>query len=279
MVESVPLVPPHYCVNGHECQGVDPDELGRDVNGHGCAVDIITGGYTHPDTVGGIVRRKALYNSLGTPRALSELPPLEEPDCPLVSIITPTCGRPDLARCIESVREQTYRPLEHVIVADGPIPEPRLPKSQGLTYRYIQLGRSWTHPRTGPGCYANNVGFLMAEGEYLYPLNDDDYIAPKAIETLVGGIHTADWAWSQAKFWRAENLDSWWIEGDTWSERATTPNQFFHHRLLLFGMYQPSGLYAADKPAHDIDLVQRWRAAGAKGVFIPEVLHFHSVDH
>jgi glycosyltransferase involved in cell wall biosynthesis len=40
---------------------------------------------------------------------------------PLVSIITPTWQRPDLMRgCIENVRAQSYRPLEHVIISDGP---------------------------------------------------------------------------------------------------------------------------------------------------------------
>jgi GT2 family glycosyltransferase len=40
---------------------------------------------------------------------------------PLVSVITPTWQRHELLlEAIENVRQQTYRPIEHVIVSDGP---------------------------------------------------------------------------------------------------------------------------------------------------------------
>ena len=42
-------------------------------------------------------------------------------DRKLVSVVTGTYNRHDLLlEAIENVRQQTYRPLEHVIVADGP---------------------------------------------------------------------------------------------------------------------------------------------------------------
>ena len=36
-----------------------------------------------------------------------------------VSIITATVGKPQLANCIESVRNQTYKNIEHIVVVDG----------------------------------------------------------------------------------------------------------------------------------------------------------------
>lgn len=39
----------HRCVHGHECAGVDEAGHGRDVEGHGCAIDPATNTYRHPD--------------------------------------------------------------------------------------------------------------------------------------------------------------------------------------------------------------------------------------
>ncbi|HYC15381.1 MAG TPA: tetratricopeptide repeat protein, partial [Stellaceae bacterium] len=44
----------------------------------------------------------------------------------LVSIITPTIGRPELARAIRSVSAQRYRRIEHLLVADGPEAEAKV---------------------------------------------------------------------------------------------------------------------------------------------------------
>ena len=36
-----------------------------------------------------------------------------------VTVITPTTGNPFLGECIESVRNQTYKNVEHIVVVDG----------------------------------------------------------------------------------------------------------------------------------------------------------------
>jgi len=54
---------------------------------------------------------------------------------PLVTVITAHAGTPLLKRCIESVRDQGYENIQHLVVADGP-PRGRM------------LARCWTRSRT-----------------------------------------------------------------------------------------------------------------------------------
>ena len=218
-----------------------------------------------------------------TPLTLLEFPKLEPPDQDtLVSVITPTIGRQDILRCIDSVRAQTHKHVEHVIVADGVEASYKLPIEPTAT-----LGRNWSTPRTGPGAYATNVGWLLGHGGYLYTLPDDDWIEPNAIETFIAAIGTADFAFSQVEFSTPvrtgcfrRGMESW-ISGsaDLFDGNHATPDQFFHRRLLEFGMYFASGRWEASQPGQDVDLLAEWKRAGATCVFVDQVLHHHTVNH
>ena len=201
----------------------------------------------------------------------------------LVSVVTPTTGRPEIKGAIESVVRQTYGNIEHIIVADGPVAADRCPVQPSAV-----LGRCWSTPRTGPGGYATNVGWLLAHGEYIYTLPDDDWLEPNAIKTYIEHIDSYDFAWSMVEFSTPDlgmhcfsRPVSKWISGsqDDINGNHATPDQFFHRRLLEFGMYFASGTWEPGKPGHDIDLLDKWREAGASGIFIPQVLHHHRVDH
>jgi glycosyltransferase involved in cell wall biosynthesis len=69
----------------------------------------------------------------------------------LVSVITPTWQRATLLLdAVRNLREQAYRPLEHVVVSDGPDPALRAIMSDlggetdGVTTRFVELGRNWS---------------------------------------------------------------------------------------------------------------------------------------
>lgn len=94
------------------------------------------------------------------------------------SVIVPTCDRPDsLARTLDSLRAQTHRPFEAVVVNDGETdPAPTLRESgleaAGITLKYL------TGPvRTGPSA-ARNRGLRAATGEVVAYLDDDDEFLP-----------------------------------------------------------------------------------------------------
>ena len=99
-----------------------------------------------------------------------------EPD---VSVVIPTCNRPQLAaRAVGSALAQTHRDLEVVVVVDGPdedtartlagIGDPRL--------RVITL------PERGRAPHARNVGAREARGRFVALLDDDDEWLPEKLE-------------------------------------------------------------------------------------------------
>lgn len=87
-----------------------------------------------------------------------------------------------LRNAVQSVSDQTYRPLEIVIVDDGS-PTPVSVEPQGEVG--VTLAR---HPvRMGPGA-ARNTGMALARGEFIAFLDDDDEMAPERIAVAVAGI-------------------------------------------------------------------------------------------
>jgi glycosyltransferase involved in cell wall biosynthesis len=116
---------------------------------------------------------------------------------PLVSVITPTWNRPrSIRRCIESVWAQTYRPIEHIIVIDGPNPGLRkvLRRAGYLTTstvrRQVSLGRNWTDysGNFSIGAAARLVGQYLAGGEYIAYLDDDDQWLPHHLDNMVAAL-------------------------------------------------------------------------------------------
>lgn len=110
----------------------------------------------------------------------------------LVSVVIPTYGRPTtLAAAIMSVREQTYRNVEIIVVDDNaPNSESRLatrkliqelPDSD-IPVIYVEL------PHNMGGALARNEGVMASHGELLTFLDDDDIYLPRKIERQVAVI-------------------------------------------------------------------------------------------
>lgn len=101
---------------------------------------------------------------------------------PKVSVLVRTIARPAiLEECLISLRNQTYRNFEVIVVEDGPgISEDMIQKKfPDLPIRYLATGE-----KVGR-CKAANFGMEMAEGEYLNFLDDDDLFYGDHLETLV----------------------------------------------------------------------------------------------
>jgi glycosyltransferase involved in cell wall biosynthesis len=95
---------------------------------------------------------------------------------PLVSIVTP-CLNPGarLRRCIDSVAEQTYSRVEHIVIDAG---------SSDGTVELLKQTRNLTwisEPDTGQ-TNAINKGIRMMHGEVFSWLNADDVLKPSAAE-------------------------------------------------------------------------------------------------
>jgi glycosyltransferase involved in cell wall biosynthesis len=112
-------------------------------------------------------------------------------DCPLVSAVIPTRGRPHLlAGAMRSALHQTWPNMEVIVVVDGPDPE---------TAAYLQILtdlriRVLFLPEKCGGSDARNAGVRAARGEWIALLDDDDEWLPEKIERQMRAAHAMpDW--------------------------------------------------------------------------------------
>lgn len=200
-------------------------------------------------------------------------------DANLVSIVTPTWHRPkELERCIRSVFEQSYVPLEHIIIGDG---EDESVWVAFGTATYLELGHHWSSPETGPGVDAVNVGIRLARGAYVMVLADDDWLEPDAVAKLVAALEReqADFAYSRVHMvGRSENPD--WAIGEYPPSLGCIGNALAKwqcHQRVPLGYPNPAA--DPDHPCNDWAQYSGWLTAGFKAAFVPEVLHHHTVNH
>ncbi len=108
---------------------------------------------------------------------------------PLVSVVIPTYrrGRHFLRRAILSVLNQTYSPLEVVVVDDNPPDSTDRAETENTMEDFG--GNSAVvylkNPQNMGGGPARNQGICRAGGEYITFLDDDDVYLPKKIESQV----------------------------------------------------------------------------------------------
>lgn len=106
------------------------------------------------------------------------------PEQPLVSIIVPIYNAQDhIARCVESIRRQTYKNIEILLLNDG---------SQDVSLQVCEMYARVEHrivliDKANSGVAATrNLGLRQAKGKYLQFVDADDTIQPYATEMLVG---------------------------------------------------------------------------------------------
>jgi len=101
---------------------------------------------------------------------------------PLVSVLVRTCNRPNVLRStLTSLRNQTYKNFEVILVEDGPNVSEKLIKTEfnDLTIKYYP-----TTTKVGR-CIAGNIALEKSTGKLLCFLDDDDYFYPDYLETMV----------------------------------------------------------------------------------------------
>ncbi|MGO9112926.1 MAG: glycosyltransferase family 2 protein [Thermoguttaceae bacterium] len=133
------------------------------------------------------------------------------PEEPLVTVCVATYNRPHLlvARCLQSIRAQTYEKLEILVVGDGASIETcqavkKINDSRITFFNLPERGhypsnasRRWLVAGTAPA----NEALRRARGDYITHLDDDDEYLPDRIERLVGFAREtkADFVWHP--FW------------------------------------------------------------------------------
>jgi glycosyltransferase involved in cell wall biosynthesis len=130
----------------------------------------------------------------------------------LVSIIIPTFNRAQLiTNALESVRRQTYRRIEVLVVDDGSDDGTDVVVSRWFEQnpdRGIQSSYVRQQNRGAPA--ARNEGLRRARGEFIQFLDSDDVILPGKLESQVTALQSApvcQYAWSDRE---RSSLDVVW---------------------------------------------------------------------
>lgn len=106
---------------------------------------------------------------------------LEEPV--LISVIVPIYNVVEwLPRCVDSIRKQTYRHLEIILVDDG-----STDNSGAMAEKFAMEDKRVRvfHKENGGSSSARNLGIEKAKGQYIGFVDSDDYIEPEMYERLL----------------------------------------------------------------------------------------------
>jgi Glycosyl transferase family 2 len=120
-----------------------------------------------------------------------------------VSVVIPTFnGAQTLPATLRSLRRQTRRPDEVIVVDDGSSD----PRSRALLARLPGWVTLVSQENAGPGV-ARNLGIERSSGELVLPLDDDDLLAPTALEKLERALHCeaqASFAYGHVRYFGAQ---------------------------------------------------------------------------
>lgn len=109
---------------------------------------------------------------------------MREKDRPvLISVIVPVYNVMEwLPRCVDSIRRQTYRNLEIILVDDGSSDNSgALAEKMAMEDKRIRV----FHKKNGGSSSARNLGISKARGDYIGFVDSDDYIEPRMYERLL----------------------------------------------------------------------------------------------
>ena len=102
---------------------------------------------------------------------------------PLVSIIVPVYNaQAHIARCIESIRKQTYQNIEIILLNDGSN-DVSLPICQ--MFADVEPRIVLVDKKNSGVSATRNLGLKLAQGEYLQFADSDDYLQPDATRRMV----------------------------------------------------------------------------------------------
>lgn len=196
---------------------------------------------------------------------------------PLVSVIIP-CYNDGifLNECLNSIYNQTYKPLEIVIVNDGSTDELT---NNMLNNSTLPLAKTITIKHSGPS-FARNAGIKVANGKYILPLDADDKIHSTYIEKGVEILEkqeTTGIVYCQAECFG--NVDGRWDLPSYSLEVMLLDNVIFTSALFRKTDWQIVEGYD-ESLQHGMEDYDFWLSLieiGREVVQIPEVLFYYRV--
>ncbi|MCM2535838.1 glycosyltransferase [Neobacillus pocheonensis] len=114
---------------------------------------------------------------------------------PLISIIIPTYGRPNLLlRAIDSVLNQSYNNLEIIVVDDNNPESFERQETMTVLEKYLELNKIIyiKLEKNSGGAIARNRGVEVSTGKLICFLDDDDEFLPNKVELQVNKFVESD---------------------------------------------------------------------------------------
>ncbi len=213
---------------------------------------------------------------------------------PLISIIIPNWnGKHFLAECIDSLKEQTFRDFETILVDNGSTDG----SAEFVEERYGKFVRIIRNKKNLGFTGGNNVGIGAARGEYIVLLNNDTWAPPTWLNELVKATPLSPpigmWASKVYSYYKRSQIEAvgeliYWdglsrSRGQYEQERG----QYEEMEEIFFppgcgGMYrkvvfEEIGLFDEDFFAYgdDAEIGIRARLAGWKCVYVPKAVLYH----
>lgn len=171
---------------------------------------------------------------------------------PLVTVCITTYNRATLLveRAIQSLRTQSYRNLQILVVGDCCTDDTgrQLAAVNDSRIEFHNLEQRQPYPRPGrdrwhvAGTYPGNAARQFIRGRFITHLDDDDTYDPDRVQILVEAAqqNRADFLWH--KFWHQQPDSSWMLYGSEKLERGQVGlGMIFYHAFFL---QLPADIYA-----------------------------------
>ena len=198
----------------------------------------------------------------------------------LVSTIIPVFNREEMIiKAVESVLQQSYRPIEIIIVDDGSTDEtPQVLKR--LASRYPDIIHLLHQENSGPGI-ARETGRLHARGEFIQYLDSDDWLLAHKFEVQVKALQNhpeCEIAYGKSRFVDANGVvirepSKWTGQKMDYLFPALLVDRWWHTHTPLYrrSISDAAGKWPRQRP-EDWDLEGKMGALKAKLVYCDTVL-------
>ena len=207
--------------------------------------------------------------------------PAAEQSVPSISVIIPCYNHGDfLTEAVESVLTQPVREVEIIIVNDGSTDRSKNVALE-LIERYPDRAiRVVDQPNSGEPAISRNNGINLARGEYILPLDADDYLAPGVLTRYLEAIEpyrgepVVVYGWmqrfgAQNSIWKTRKFHS-----NELLRRGRLPNCSLFSRSL----WESHGGYQLGIPGYeDWEFWIGCAAQGARFIHIPEVVYHYRI--
>lgn len=132
-----------------------------------------------------------------------------------IVVITPSVGRESLKKAVESVKNQSYGEIEHLVVSDGPEFFTGVAKMVG-----DQAKITCSPTNTGKGGFYGHRIYAsyphLVDAEYVAFLDEDNWYEPNHIESMMDRLESdnLDWVYSLRNVWLHESEGGTFLDQD-----------------------------------------------------------------